>query len=216
VAWGALALGRQIAPPFEDRIGLLTIIHGGVVALMSGSLASAEEREFGTLESQVLLPMATWEQWAVKAGMALGLTLLLGAGLPALLGNLDPSADSIRVNPSFTGVMVLFTAASLYVSSLCASGIRAILGSIFVIIVTPLLLRSLAVFRLFHSVLPPGRLLPEPYMVPAAAALGAGLVVLLLRFGLVNHRSSERGVRPVWQASWIVAWVTLGVVILSS
>jgi len=218
LAWGALALGRQIAPVFEDSIGVLTVIHGGVVALLSGSLASAEERQFGTLESQVLLPMAMWKQWAVKAGMALGLVLGLGAGLPALLGNLDPSADSIHINAAFAGVMMLFAATSLYVSSLCGSGLRALLASVFVIFGIPILLGSVLLpplLRLLHPFLRRAAFLPLTAAEPLAAGLGTGLVGLLFLFGLMNHRSSERGFARVWpQAAWITAWVTLSLVLL--
>ena len=219
LAWGALALVRQIVSGFEGiPIGALTGLHSGAIALLSGSLASAEERQFGTLESQVLLPMATWEQWAVKAGMALGLTLLLGAGLPALLGNLDPSADSVRVNTAFAAVLVLCTAGSLYVSSLAATGLRAVLASVFVIIVLPLFLGSFvipAVFQTFHVLLPAGYILSRSWAVPFAVAVATGLFALLLWFGLVNHRSSERGLAHVWpQAIWIGALLTLGMVLL--
>jgi hypothetical protein len=222
LAWGALALGRQIAPMFEDNIEVLTIIHGGAAALLSGSLASAEERHFGTLESQLLLPMATWKQWAVKAGITLGLALLLGAGLPALLGNLDPSARPVRFNAPFAGIIVLLTAASLYVSSLCASGLRALLGSVSVMVAVPLLLQFPIAFaidwivRNLHSVLTGAQIAWFRSMtVPFALVLGAGLVGLLLRFALVNHRSSERRVRHVWrQVACMTAWVALAVILV--
>jgi hypothetical protein len=222
LAWGALALGRQIAPMFEDNIEVLTSIHGAAAALLSGSLASAEERQFGTLESQLLLPMATWKQWAVKAGITLGLALLLGAGLPALLGNLDPSARPVRFNAPFAGIIVLLTAASLYVSSLCASGLRALLGSVSVMVAVPLLLQFPIAFaidwivRNLHSVLTGAQIAWFRSMtVPFALVLGAGLVGLLLRFALVNHRSSERRVRHVWRhVGCITAWLTLAVILV--
>ena len=53
--------------------------------ILIGSLASAEERQLGTLEWQTLLPSPAWQQWAVKVGVTFGLALLLGVGLPALL-----------------------------------------------------------------------------------------------------------------------------------
>jgi hypothetical protein len=222
LAWGALALGRQIAPLFEDSFVVLSIIHGGVVALMSGSLASAEEREFGTLESQALLPMATSKQWTVKAGTALSLTLLLGAGLPVLLGNLDPSADSLRVNGWFAGILAIFTAASLYVSSLCASGLRALLVSVSVMVAVPLLLQFPSAFAIYwimrhlHSALTGGQIAWFRSMtVPFALVLGAGLLGLLLRFALVNHRSSERRVKHAWrQVACLTAWLTLAVILI--
>ena len=43
-----------------------------MLALLIGSLASAEERQLGTLEWQGLLPMASWKQWAAKVGDGAG------------------------------------------------------------------------------------------------------------------------------------------------
>ena len=53
------------------------ILYGALLAVLIGSLASAEERQNGTLEWQLLLPMAAWKQWAVKVGTVLVLTALL-------------------------------------------------------------------------------------------------------------------------------------------
>jgi hypothetical protein len=219
VEWATLWMLRQSIAGFDGiPIGVLTAFHSGAAALLSGSLASAEERQFGTLESQVLLPMAMWKQWAVKAGMALGLVLALGAGLPALLGSLDPSADSIHVNAAFAGVMVLSAATSLYVSSLCTSGLRALLASVFVLFGIPILLGSVVlppVIRLLQPLLPRTALVPLSAAAPLAVGLGTGLVALLLVFGLVNHRSSERGLARVWpQAAWIAAWLILSMLLL--
>ena len=220
LAWGALALVRQIVSGFEGiPIAALTVLHSGAIALLSGSLASAEERQFGTLESQVLLPMATWKQWTVKAGTTFGVVLLLAVGLPALLGRFSPSGDGLRVNGWFAGAIILLTAGSLYVSSLCASGLRALLASVFVIFVVPLLLGSFVLAQCLRSSAVHswrrGTSLSRSWAEPLAIALATGFVALLLRFALVNHRSSERGLAHVWpQAIWIAAWLTLGVVLL--
>jgi hypothetical protein len=220
LAWGALALGRQIAPMFEDNIEVLTVIHGGAAALLSGSLASAEERHFGTLESQLLLPMATWKQWAVKAGITLGLALLLGAGLPALLGNLDPSARPVRFNAPFAGITVLLTAASLYVSSLCASGLRAVVTSLSAIVVGLLAVRFVVDFfpRAFASSVATVLTATQHEMLrswtePLLALAGAGFVSLLLWFGLMNHRSAERSGR-VWRQVGCMASVAAVLLLL--
>ena len=62
------------------------------ISLLAGSLASAEERQLGTLEWHALLPMSARTQWTVKAGMAVGVAVVLGLGLPALLSSLTRSA----------------------------------------------------------------------------------------------------------------------------
>lgn len=221
VVWGTLWLLRLTVPGFEGiPFAIFTVFHSGAAAMLSGSLASAEERQFGTLESQVLLPMATWKQWTVKAGMTLGVALLLAAGLPAFLGHFSPSGDGLRVNGWFAGTIVLLTAGSLYVSSLCASGLRALLASISVIvsviIAVPLLLGSIFGYWSFHLIWTASRSnLPRWSTAPLAIAAGAGLLALLLRFALVNHRSSERSGTHVWrQVAWIAAWLSIGAVIL--
>ena len=56
----------------------LTLLYGGSLAILIGSLASAEERQLGMLEWQTLLPSPAWQQWAVKVGVTFGLALLLG------------------------------------------------------------------------------------------------------------------------------------------
>jgi hypothetical protein len=221
--WAALSVVRQIAPEFEGiPFAVLTGFHSGAAALLSGSLASAEERQFGTLESQVLLPMAAWKQWTVKAGMTLGVALVLAVGLPALLGSLSPSGDNLRVNAWFAGTMVLLTAGSLYVSSLCASGLRAMLTSISVIVGAALVMpfafefvHRLVLSSVDSALTAAQRDALRSWAEPLAIALAAGFLPLVLWLGLVNHRSAERSLARVWpQAACIGAWVMLGFAIL--
>ena len=72
--------------------------------------------------------MASWKQWIVKAGTAIGLAMLLAVALPALL--LSVSGGAIRINAWYACVILLLTAVSLYVSSLSTSGLRALLVSL--------------------------------------------------------------------------------------
>ncbi len=94
VSWAAFAWmdSRALDKPMGLLIPL-TLLYGGSLAILIGSLASAEERQLGTLEWQTLLPSPAWQQWAVKVGVTFGLTLLLGAGLPALLHSLHGAHD---------------------------------------------------------------------------------------------------------------------------
>jgi hypothetical protein len=221
--WGTAGLVRQMAPGFVGLpFAVLTGFHSGAAALLSGSLASAEERHFGTLESQVLLPMAAWKQWAVKAGMALGLAMLLGVGLPALLQSISAAADDLRINVWFAGTVVLVTAASLYVSSLCASGLRAVLTSISVLVAASLVVpfarefvRPLVVWSVDSALTATQHDALRSWTELLAIALAAGFLPLVLWFGLVNHRSAERGLTRVWrQVACIAAGLMLAFVIL--
>jgi hypothetical protein len=221
--WATAGLVRQMAQGFVVLpFAVFTVFHSGGAALLSGSLASAEERHFGTLESQVLLPMAAWKQWAVKAGMALGLAMLLGVGLPALLQSISAAADDLRINVWFAGTVVLVTAASLYVSSLCASGLRAVLTSISVLVAASLVVpfarefvRPLVVWSVDSALTATQHDALRSWTELLAIALAAGFLPLVLWFGLVNHRSAERGLTRVWrQVACIAAGLMLAFVIL--
>ena len=98
----------------------LTGLYGGIVTVLIGSLASAEERDFGTLESQLLLPIASSTQWAVKVGVTLGLALLFAVGVPALI--VGSNGRAIRINEWYACAILILAVMSLYVSSLCSTG----------------------------------------------------------------------------------------------
>ena len=201
----AMLFIRSAVPGFFGRaIGPITILYSGLLAVLIGSLASAEERQFGTLEWQVLMPMATWKQWAVKLGTVLGVALLLLVGLPVLLASMLRLEDHIRITAWGAGTMMFLIIGSLYVSSLCTSGVRALLLSFLVLFGLGLVAEwfGAAVQRSLH----------QPLLWLAGLA---GFVALALRFGLVNHRSAERGAGRVWrQAIWMGGCLTLGVTAL--
>jgi hypothetical protein len=89
--WLGLAWMERTRPdsPTVPLISL-TVLYAGILAMLTGSLASAEERHLGTVEWQMLLPMAAWRQWAVKVGVVGGIVAVLGVALPALLGLVIP------------------------------------------------------------------------------------------------------------------------------
>ena len=213
---GAVA-GGTLDPPLL----LWTVMFGGVQAVLSGSLASAEERQFGTLESQVLLPMSTAKQWAVKAGMALGLTLVLAVGLPVLLGYLSASAGALRIDPSYIGAVIVMAAGSLYVSSLCSSGLRALLMSLPVSLIVIVLFHVLTSapywgLNAFGKLTRSGALSIERYEARLMPVVWVVFVAVALRLAFLNHRSSERGATRVWrQLIWTFGAIACGVVIFS-
>ena len=221
--WGTMAVVQQMAPGFVGiPFAVLTVFHSAVAALLSGSLASAEERHFGTLESEVLLPLATWKQWSVKAAMSLGLAVLLGAALPALLQAITPGAELVRVNAWFVGRIVLLAAASLYVSSLCASGLRAVMTSASAIVVVCLVVpftydfvRPLVVWSVDSLLTATQHVAIRWWTEPLLVATGGSFLPLVLWFGLVNHRSAERGLGRVYrQAACLAAWLAVAGVLL--
>src|SRR5206468_4147789 len=92
-----------------------TNVNIAAVSLLAGALASAEERQLGTVEWHTLLPTPAWTQWAIKAGTALGVAVVLGLGVPTLLSSLARSAEfSAWTPPLLTAglAVMLMTAAS--------------------------------------------------------------------------------------------------------
>jgi hypothetical protein len=122
----------QRSPAIASLIpwGQLNTLYAGLLAVLIGSLASAEERQLGTLEWQTLLPLASWKQFAVKVAVASGLALVAGIGLPTLLAQFAPLphlGGFPRGAVWMLSVIALGLAiGSLYVSTLASSGARAV------------------------------------------------------------------------------------------
>jgi hypothetical protein len=211
--WAALSSVRHVMPEiFGPPLGAVAVLYAGLQALLIGSVASAEERQLGTLQAQVLLPMATWRQWLVKTGTALALALALGIGWATLLSALHPSADDIRVNPLLLAMATLLTVSSLYVSTLCNSGVKALLLSLFGAPLLILLLRWLdagltVALQALGLAQWPASAQAISLSLWLFAGMTAGFVLLALWFGLLNHRSVERAaVRARSQVIWIFCY----------
>lgn len=179
LAWAIVSVLLRIDPRSEDLFGAMTILYSGLLALLIGSLASAEERHLSTVQWQLLLPMASWKQWIVKAGTALGLAMLLAVALPALLS--FPLGGPIRIAEWYACAMLLLTAVSLYVSSLSTSGVRALFLSV-----------PVSLFVVFPVMALWLRLGWIELTLPRMGLFAVTLAVVLY-FGLLNHRSAERG-----------------------
>jgi hypothetical protein len=189
----------------------LTPLYAGIVALLAGALASAEERQFGTLEWQILLPMAAWRQWVVKVGVVMGLGLLLGIGLPFALALVSGSSD-LRVGvPRALILLMMVVSLSLYVSSLVTSGVRALVISLPVG-------WGLAIFVEFSSAVvgAASRAMggsPGMYSQSGPFIDAAGFVALLLWLGFLNHRSAQRSLRLWKQVVLILAYIVVAQVL---
>ena len=183
----------------------LTIFYAGLLAVMIGSLASAEERHLGTLQWQTLLPMSSMKQWTIKVAFAVALALLLGVVVPSILAYFMPPArwgpggdDWLYFNRPMLGTLVLLVCASMYISSLAPSGVWALVGS-FAAFFGVVSLANLVRWSVIRA-------LPDDYFrrmwhvaryeadIAFIVLIGA-LLVLALRFALLNHRSDERGWR---------------------
>jgi hypothetical protein len=230
--WVTLALTNRLTPDLT-RYALVpfTALYCVVLSILIGALASAEERQFGTLEWQLLLPMAARTQWRVKAAMAVVLALLLGIAVPVVLTLLDPTAGDVltarRLLDEMTGSVVMLTACSLYLSSISNSGVRAMVLSLPAIAGTFLYFQTVhwavdrAIFRnwihprpeqvrtFFESVRSTQRLV----MVVMALVF----VAALLRYASINHRSAERSPdRLLKQAAGIAGLLIVWVLALAA
>ena len=202
-----------------DALTVITVFYGGLLAILIGALASAEERQMGTLDWQMLMPMAAWQQWAVKAATVLGLALLLCIALPWLLVSLFPpesmtwlqrSAHFLRTSTYV--LIVVLTIGALYVSSLSGSGLWALLvslpafvgGAIFVQTVGSAIERSV-----YASLGRPHRGWRFMQGLASDGLMGvllALLIALVLTLALRNHRSAEGGAgRAVPQVGLLLA-----------
>jgi hypothetical protein len=230
--WTAIQLARQIDPDtmyLGPTLGSITTLHVGLVALMAGALPSAEERQFGTADWKVLLPVAAWRQWALKAGLAISIAVVLAVGLPVLLEWVSTSPDHLDVDEQTLPVVILLTSAALYVSSMSTSGLRALLASFpaiavaFVVAITVLFPLS----QLVNAGLRPvAKTLVRPgafdgravidFSWALAIGLFGGLAIVLLVLGFLNDRSAERGrSRVIRQVIWLAAYVLICVIVVA-
>ena len=197
-AWLAVVLvGESLFP--TRRAGLMTVatlLHAGAIPLLAGSLASAEERQLGTLSWQVLLPIAAWRQWAVKAAVVLVLSLGLTIGVPAILYALFASGSGpVRLSWPLSAAIAAVATLSLYASSLSTNGVRALAR------VAPAIGGVMLVAHITMNVITPGWM-PPAWDLPNAAwavlyAASATVFALLLWLGMNNHGSAERGAQRV-------------------
>jgi hypothetical protein len=206
-----------------DSLGVLAVFYGGVLAILIGALASAEERQMGTHEWQQLMPMAAWQQWAIKTAAALGLTFVLGVAVPFLLMSVLPPEQTAwprRIWPMRQPValmlIALLTTGSLYVSSFTRSGMWALTLSVPVLLGAAIFFASVAqpIERAVSRAGLLGRLRLSLSTIggnPVFLAVTIALLGMVLWFGLANHRSAERGVtRIAQQVLWMAASAVVG------
>lgn len=214
ISWVATLAARRVIPDFEavgPTLTAMAFIHGPMVTMLAGALASAEERQFGTLEWQTLQPVAARLQWTVKVGTALGLAVLLAFGLPALLLAITGGPDQLEFGEELAVALiaaVVVFAAALWVSSFSTSGMRALLTAVPILAAGVFALMALGnaaylssrgairpLARAVHAVLQPDWKSLQLATELIGILMAAGLAVLLLTHAAANHRSADRG-RP--------------------
>jgi hypothetical protein len=231
--------GLQVYAPEFPRIQIeaLSMMYSGLLAILIGAVASAEERQLGTLPAQLLQPIAMWKQWTAKVGTVVGLSLLLTIALPLLVNALIAPPYAIAVSAGPHGMrylqrafvpLIILTSGSLYVSSLSSSGIRAMVASMPAIvagglvgmIASSMLMR--ATLRAVRDVVV-GSPMAERIAADRAiqsvtdAGLLAGLVLFAATafwLGYTNHRRLDRSWSTLVLQVAILAAVIAGIAVL--
>lgn len=215
-------LSRVNLEYWEVPIEAVSGLYGALLLVLIGSVASAEERQLGTLPSQLLLPVAARTQWAVKAATTLALALVLGVGVPILVSFLFSYSEGIPWRPrrvkETLAVAVLLTSCGLYVSSLSSSAVKAMVNSIPVVFAGVVfasivggMVKSIG-HRYIAGSFGQNRYANAELLRSFASNtttlylwLAVPIVGLFLWFAFVNHRSTERRVaRAALQAVALV------------
>jgi hypothetical protein len=199
--WIATLVGRRVTgiPDVEDALLILTVVHGAIVALLSGSLASAEERHLGVLGSQLLVPMSTVRQWTIKVATVIAICVGLAMVLPAALILIFALARSISFNAPFAASVLMLAAVALYVSSLSSSGVKALIISGPVALSLFVLVGALAGTVLWAgrmAGIAPGRHVFGPAVIVTLGVLAFAELVI---FAHANHRTSDRSSFRIWR-----------------
>ena len=220
VAWFVILAWSGRRTWKDDVVFTLTMFYAGLTAMVVGALASAEERQMRTLDAQLLLPVSVARQWLIKAGTALGLTLLLALAVPvATIALLPPEPLPWRMlDPLFAISTILMllsvTALSLYVSSVSSSGLWALVLSIPSAFATALFLMllgaGLETFLYSLEDRPNWRA-----MEPAGGILVLAVMAVVLRLASANHGSADHGRwRIATQVAIVAAAMTAAVALV--
>jgi hypothetical protein len=241
---GLFALGAVVAlwmasrsadPVYRSLFSAFTVLYAGLLPLLIGASASAGERQIGTLEWQVLQPIAAWEQWGIKVAVVFGLVTVLAVGLPMILSGLG---EPLRFPGTFTDfqpdgwlfmALMLLTAGSVYMSSLCRSTIWALVMSIpatmavtafFQLAWFRVAVRAERVAREWAMQLLLGHTIDSESVMAISKGLDVasilGFIALTLRFAFMNHRVADHSSARLWRQPIMLAIFVLGGVLLHS
>jgi hypothetical protein len=223
IAIASVALARQaVNPTFRaDALVAITYMYVALLALLAGALASAEERQLRMLEPQLLLPMAAWRQWLVKVAVVLSVGALLAVFLPTSVMMFLRGPHGARIPwPHLLMTVAVLGSASLFVSSLTSSGVRAITACApFVAAGMFLVSWSGAIARVVLREITGSATWPISRAVNGrivVVILAVGFATLMLRFAHVNHRSGERSIgRTGAQLAATAAFIVLAGAVLT-
>jgi ABC-type transport system involved in multi-copper enzyme maturation permease subunit len=219
VIW-AIGAGLRPSLPSSAILPLeaLLLLYCMGLTIAIGAMASAEERQQGMLDAQLLQPVSALGQWAVKCAVTLSLALLLGVAMPAILiSNFGDTRGAAVPNFAVVLLVLLITSSSLYLSSLTGSGVKAMALSLPVAVGGAIFIQTtqsavVSASTWLGTPLPADH--TEAFFV-ASLLLPVLVVPLLLWFGFVNHHSTEHPLRRTTSQICVVA-ITLVAVIAAA
>ncbi len=219
--WTALTIAGWLNPAFgrEFPIRGAGLLYFALLPLLMGSLASAQERQFGMLQSQAVLPVTRGRQWAVKAGVVLVLAVVLGVILPWFV--FAPSQLSPTYIGPLAGSIVILTTWSLYISSWCGSGMIALALLLPASAAAMLLARGfdwlvVSVLSTRHAVTVYVSLTQPSDVFTLWVIAAAPLAVLLLVLAGRNHWRLERKPKTLaLQVAGLAGWLLLTDVVVT-
>jgi hypothetical protein len=207
-----VASGARAMHPFysysSSLLVVLTVFYTLVLPVVIGSLACAEERQFGTLDAQLLLPVRSSTQWIIKSATAFGLAVTLAVLLPLGLARMFGAAP-ITLTTDLVLVVLAVSSISLYVSTLARSGMWALICSVGVVFASGVLIFSQVfssvgrkVFAVVHAARAPHTHLQFMPLTEAYILVPlCGFAVLAVTLALPNFRYAAR--RPALIAAHI-------------
>ena len=220
VIWG-IGVGLRDTVPASVALPLeaVLLLYCMGLAIVIGALASAEERQQGTLEVQLLQPVSAHGQWAVKCLVALSLAILLGVVMPVGLINLVSLNTGpnplVGMTMNLVLLVVMLTSSSLYISSLVGSGVKAMTWSLPAGIGVAIFIQTMRT-AIASTSTRMGTPLPvdqSEITTAAAQVLTLLIVPVLLWFGFVNHTAAEHPwPRTLIQVGALVALIVTGLV----
>ena len=222
VLWVGFAWREHLQPrgfPFVP----LALLYGGILALLVGSMTSAQERELGTLEWQTLQPVPGWQQWAVKTAVAVTLSLTFGVALPMVLSVVTgTNARFAGRQPAAPWVAVStlgLTAVGIYLSTLCRTSVTALVLSVPTVVALTSFFRSVGYYLPMSGVPEFGNPRATPFGAGTVEALSFaamfGLTALLIGLAHGNHHHTDGPTRRLMlQIPLIAGYVVVAAVAL--
>jgi hypothetical protein len=226
LSWGGLQLlspgGDESSAIVRTGEVLLPLV-ALLLAMLSGALASADERHLGVWASQVLLPVPAWRQWVVKVAVVLGLAFTFAMVFVDLEATQYRFGFWVNVSIWLPTFAAGAAALSLYVSSVSNRGVTALLVSAgaacaWLLFAAILMGASgrwtyMTALQAFHDVIGPGSFTMQTAVAVRDMAIRVLLmppVVVLLWLALKNHRRLDH---PANVVRWQVAAVVVGTVV---